>query len=177
MKLRFVLPLLVFFIIVFFLWRGLHLHPEQIPSPLIDKLAPTFELTILSDAKKKTSEKDLFGHVTLVNVWATWCYACAMEHEFLVDLAKNQGVLIYGLDYKDDPSAALNWLHEKGDPYYIVASDINGDAAIDWGVYGTPETFLLDKNEVIRYKQLGPLTPEIWETTFKPLIQQLQDEP
>ena len=173
MKIRYLLPLLIFTLIGGILWRGLHLHPGQIPSPLINKPAPQFNLpNLLSSARVTTSV--LQGHVSLLNVWATWCQACAQEHAYLVDLAENAGVIFYGLNYKDDPVAAKNWLREQGNPYQLVASDANGDVAIDWGVYGAPETFVIDKQGIVRYKQIGPITPAVWAQTLKPLIDRLQ---
>jgi len=170
------LPLLIFILVIGFLWRGLGLKPDRIPSPLINHPAPTFSLPTLSDINILTSNKDLFGHVTLVNVWATWCYACALEHDFLMELKDNSDFVIYGLNYKDDRIAAQKWLETNGNPYQIIATDINGNVGIDWGVYGTPETFILDKKGIIRYKHIGQLTPEIWETTLRPMIDKLQVE-
>jgi len=174
---RFILPLIIFILIFALLWRGLNLHPNQIPSPLIGKPAPTFSLPTLFDAKKVTTNKDFFGHVTLMNVWATWCVACAEEHHALVQLAQNKTVFFYGLNYKDDVTAAKKWLKQYGNPYRIVAVDQDGAAAIDWGVYGSPETFVLDKKGMIRYKHIGPIDTDSWEKNLKPLIEKLQHEP
>jgi cytochrome c biogenesis protein CcmG/thiol:disulfide interchange protein DsbE len=174
-KMRFALPLILFLIIVTILARGLHLHPNQVPSPLINKPAPAFELPQLT-AKKITTNKDFIGHITLLNVWATWCYACAQEHAFLLELAKNEYLSLYGLNYKDDPVSAQKWLQEYGNPYRIVGVDKIGNVAIDLGVYGTPETFIIDKKGVIRYKQIGPITPEIWDQNLKPLVDKLRAE-
>lgn len=174
-KMRFALPLLLFLIIVVILARGLRLHPNHVPSPLINRPAPTFELTQLA-SKKITTNKDFIGHITLLNVWATWCYACAQEHAFLLELAKNEYLTLYGLNYKDDPVNAQKWLKEYGNPYRIVGVDKLGSVAIDLGVYGTPETFIIDKKGVIRYKQTGPITSEIWEQNLKPLVDKLRAE-
>lgn len=176
MKIRYAFPLILFLAVIIVLWRGLSLHPNEIPSPLINQSAPSFTLPLLHNPKNTTSNKDFKGHITLVNVWATWCYACAEEHEFLLHLAQSEHLLIYGLNYKDDPKAAIAWLAKYGNPYYLVARDQDGLAAINWGVYGTPETFILDQRGVIRYKQIGAITPQIWETTLKPLIETLRDE-
>jgi len=162
-QVRFALPFILFLFIVILLMRGLSLHPNQIPSPLMNKPAPTFS-------------NDFKGHVTLLNVWATWCSACAEEHDFLLQLAREKEVILMGLNYKDNPKAAIRWLKQQGNPYQLVAYDPTGQIGIDWGVYGTPETFIIDKKGIIRYKQLGPLTQEVWEQTLKPLIQQLQNE-
>jgi cytochrome c biogenesis protein CcmG/thiol:disulfide interchange protein DsbE len=173
MKIRFLLPLIIFTLIGCILWRGLKLHPGQIPSPLINKAAPEFNLPDLLTSNRVTTQA-LQGHVTLLNVWATWCQACAQEHDYLVDLANNAGVIFYGLNYKDDPAAAKNWLREHGNPYQLIGIDDKGNVAIDWGVYGAPETFIVDKHGIVRYKQIGPITPEVWAQTLKPLIDKLQ---
>ena len=170
------LPLILFLFIVLLLWHGLRLHPNQIPSPLINKPAPTFQLPTLFDSKKVTSTKDFLGHVTLVNVWATWCAACGDEHALLLQLAQQEQLFFYGLNYKDDSSLAKKWLTTQGNPYQIVAVDQFGKIAIDWGVYGTPETFVLDKKGIIRYKLIGAIDENTWQTTLKPLITQLRNE-
>jgi cytochrome c biogenesis protein CcmG/thiol:disulfide interchange protein DsbE len=174
MKLRFILPLILFAGILSLLWRGLSLHPAQIPSPLINKPVPEFSLPTLSD--KTLTDKNFKGHVTLLNVWATWCAACAQEHTFLLELAKRKDIELYGLDYKDDPSDAKDWLKTYGNPYKIVANDQLGRAAMDWGVYGTPETFVIDKKGLIRYKLIGALTEDSWEKELKPIVEKLQGE-
>lgn len=173
---RFILPLIIFTTIFIILWRGLQLHPNQIPSPLIGKPAPNFSLPTLFNEKKLTTNKDLLGHVSLVNVWATWCVACAEEHASLLQLAQNEHVFFFGLNYKDNVIDAKKWLKQYGNPYQIVAVDHDGLAAIDWGVYGTPETFVLDKKGIIRYKQIGPIDAESWEKTLKPLVEKLRNE-
>ncbi|MDR3478287.1 MAG: DsbE family thiol:disulfide interchange protein [Gammaproteobacteria bacterium] len=176
MKIRFLLPLIFFILIGLLLWRGLSLHPNEIPSPLIGKASPTFSLPTLLGTKATITEKDLKGHVTLLNVWATWCYACALEHEYLMELASHKDFKLFGFNYKDDNIAARHWLKEHGNPYEIIAVDVTGTTAIDWGVYGTPETFLIDKNSIIRYKQIGPITQEVWEKTLRPLVEKLENE-
>jgi cytochrome c biogenesis protein CcmG/thiol:disulfide interchange protein DsbE len=175
MKIRFILPLLIFVVIGCILWRGLKLHPEQIPSPLLNKPAPEFDLVDLLTPAHVT-KANFSGHVSLFNVWATWCQACAQEHDLLVELAKNSSVLWYGLNYKDDTTAAKNWLRNHGNPYQLVAVDQTGNVAIDWGVYGAPETFVVDKHGVVRYKQIGPITPLVWQQKLKPLLDELQAE-
>lgn len=176
MKKRFIFLNFVFLLVIIFLWRGLSLHPSEVPSPLINKTIPAFELPTLHYPSKLISNKDFIGHITLLNVWATWCVACAEEHRFLLELAKNEYLTIYGLDYKDNALDALKWLKENGNPYKMVAFDKDGEVAIDWGVYGTPETFLVDKKGIIRYKQIGPITPEVWEQNLKPIVQQIRNE-
>jgi len=173
---RYLLPFIIFFSIIILLWRGLALHPNQIPSPLLNKSTPQYSLPNLFDANHPTTQKDLLGKVTLVNVWASWCPACAEEHEYLVQLAQEQNINFYGINYKDDSAAALKILKTAGNPYKIVAIDQSGNAAIDWGVYGAPETFIVDKKGIIRYKQIGPITPDIWDNKLKSIVNQLENE-
>ena len=173
---RFIFPLILFLVIITFLWRGLSLHPNVVPSPLINKPVPDFTLPTLFDKSENTTNDDFIGRVSLVNVWATWCYTCAQEHDLLLQLANTKDVMIYGLNYKDDTDAAKKWLEEHGNPYQIVAFDEKGQTAIDWGVYGTPETFVIDKKGVVRYKHVGPLTTEVWEKNLEPLVTQLRNE-
>lgn len=175
-QLRFTLPLIVFSLIVILLWRGLSLHPSHVPSPLVDKPSPTFELPLLYYPDKITTNKDFLGHITLLNVWASWCRACAEEHAFLMELAKKEYLTLFGLNYKDDPAKAKKWLEELGNPFQIVAMEKVGKMAIDWGVYGTPETFLIDQKGIIRYKHIGPVTPESWKHNLEPLVEQLRKE-
>lgn len=176
-SIRFIIPFLIFAFIVFFLWRGLFLKPNLIPSPLIGKSAPSFQLKQLTDAHKKTTEKDFLGHITLVNVWATWCVTCRAEHDFLIKLSNHQNLMLYGLNYKDNAEKANKWLSVLGNPYQIVAFDPEGKVAIDWGVYGTPETFILDKKGIVRYKHIGPLSMDVWERDLQPIIRKLGKEP
>ena len=175
MKALYCLPLLIFTLIALLFWRGLHLQPSHIPSPFIGKPAPHFTLDSLLN-QTKVSDQLFQGQVTLLNVWATWCYACAEEHPFLLKLARDSHVRIIGLNYKDDPHAAKAWLEKEGNPYQTIAIDMSGQTAIDWGVYGTPETFIIDKHGIVRYKQIGPITSEAWEHTLAPLIQKLWSE-
>ena len=156
--LRRLMPLIVFLILVIFLAVGLTLNPREVPSPLIGKPAPEFELPLLLQ-EGSFSNKDLIGHVTLVNVWASWCFACRQEHE-VVKLLSRQGVRIIGLNYKDEASDAKQWLAKLGNPYQAIAADRDGRIAIDWGVYGAPETFLIDQQGIIRHKVIGPLSDQ-----------------
>lgn len=176
MKARVLLPLIIFSFVVILLWRGLSLDPNHLPSPLINRATPAFQLNTLFDPKKTTTQQDLLGHVTLLNIWATWCGSCADEHELLVDIAKDKTLFLYGINYKDNPVTAKDWLKKQGNPYQIVATDPNGNAAIDLGVYVTPETFIIDKKGFIRYTQIGSITPDIWENTLKPIVKKLQGE-
>ena len=150
------MPLIIFVALVAVLGIGLTLNPRLVPSPLIGKPAPEFNLPLLFNEGRFTN-KDLIGHVTLVNVWASWCFACRQEHETVKHLSRN-GVRVIGLNYKDEPDAAKNWLAKLGNPYQAIAVDYNGRIAIDWGVYGAPETFLIDKDGIIRHKVIGPLS-------------------
>ena len=152
------MPLIIFAVLVIFLAVGLTLNPREVPSPLIGKPAPEFELPLLLK-QGSFSNKDLIGHVTLVNVWASWCFACRQEHETVKHLSR-QGVRIIGLNYKDEASDAKQWLAKLGNPYQAVAADRDGRIAIDWGVYGAPETFLIDQQGIIRHKVIGPLSDQ-----------------
>lgn len=152
------MPLIAFVVLVVFLAIGLTLNPRLVPSPLIGKPAPAFELPLLLK-EGSFSNKDLLGHVTLINVWASWCFACRQEHETVKHLSR-QGVRVIGLNYKDESTDAKNWLDRLGNPYQSIAVDYNGRIAIDWGVYGAPETFLVDKAGIIRHKVIGPLSDE-----------------
>jgi cytochrome c biogenesis protein CcmG/thiol:disulfide interchange protein DsbE len=156
--LRRFMPLIIFAVLVIFLAVGLTLNPREVPSPLIGKPAPEFELPLLLQ-DGSFSNKDLIGHVTLVNVWASWCFACRQEHEVVKHLSR-QGVRIIGLNYKDDADDAKQWLAKLGNPYQAIAADRDGRIAIDWGVYGAPETFLIDQQGIIRHKVIGPLSDQ-----------------
>lgn len=150
------MPLIIFGAMVVLLAIGLTLNPRLVPSPLIGKPAPVFELPLLYK-EGSFSNEDLLGHVTLVNVWASWCFACRQEHEVVKRLSRN-GVRIIGLNYKDEPDNAKAWLDRLGNPYQTIAVDYDGRISIDWGVYGAPETFLIDKQGIIRHKVIGPLS-------------------
>ena len=173
---RFLLPLGVFVVLVVFLFVGLKLNPREVPSPLIGKPAPAFQLQQLHEPTKTLTPKDNLGKVWLLNVWASWCAACREEHPLLVQLAKSGVAPIYGLNYKDKRDDALGWLRQFGDPYVVSIADPEGRAGIDYGVYGVPETFVIDKNGLIRYKQIGPVTREALEKKILPLVKQLQGE-
>jgi len=173
-KTRFLIPLLVFVLIVVFLWIGLSLNPREVPSPLIDKPAPAFELSQLNKPGAVIRSGDLKGQVWLLSVFASWCTPCLEEHPLLMNLAKQGIVPIYGLNYKDSPEAALGWLGKHGDPYNAIVVDPQGRTGIDYGVYGVPETFVIDKLGIIRYKQIGPLTQEALDEKIIPLVERLQ---
>lgn len=173
---RYLIPLIVFVAIVAFLAIGLTLDPREVPSPFIGKPAPHFSLPQVAEASKTLSNDDFRGQVSLLNVWASWCVSCRQEHPLLIQLAKQNIVPIYGLNYKDDRDAALGWLQQFGNPYLASAFDADGRVGIDWGVYGVPETFVVDKQGIIRYKQTGPVTEEVLRLKLLPLIEQLQRE-
>ena len=167
------LPVIVFAVLVAFLAIGLKLDPREVPSPLVNKAAPSFSLPLLAQPANMLSPQDLRGKVWLLNVWASWCVSCRVEHPLLVELAKTGTVAIYGLNYKDKRDDAMQWLRERGDPYLQSISDTDGRVGIDYGVYGVPETFVIDREGVIRYKQIGPLTPESLRDTILPLVRKL----
>jgi cytochrome c biogenesis protein CcmG/thiol:disulfide interchange protein DsbE len=174
MKLRLFLPLAAFVVLAMMLGVGLRLDPREVPSPFIDKPAPVFNLPLVHEPQQRLSPRDLVGQVWLLNVWASWCVACRVEHPLLVELAKRNAVPIYGLNYKDDRRAAMEWLRQFGDPYIASMSDRDGRVGIDYGVYGVPETFVIDRAGVVRHKHIGPLTPEVWERDLLPLVRRLQ---
>ena len=174
--LRYLIPLGLFLVLVVFLAIGLGRDPREVPSPLINKAAPTFRLPQLKDPSKTFSAEDMRGKVWVLNVWASWCISCRDEHPLLIDYAKSGAVPIYGLNWKDQREDALAWLDELGDPYIASAVDLDGRVAIDYGVYGAPETYLIDQDGVIRYKHIGPVTPDVWQKKFLPLTQQLNRE-
>jgi cytochrome c biogenesis protein CcmG/thiol:disulfide interchange protein DsbE len=167
------LPLLVFGVLIGFLGLGLTLKPREVPSPLIDRPLPRIELPHLSTPEQTFSAQDLRGKVWLLNVWASWCVACRQEHSVLVELAKTRTVLMYGLNYKDQRDNAIQWLGRFGNPYLESVSDTRGLVGIDLGVYGVPETFVIDKDGMIRYKHIGPITPEALQQTILPLMRRL----
>jgi len=173
---KFLLPLTIFGIMVGFLAVGLTLNPREIPSPLVGKAAPVFSLPQLHEQDKVFSPDDMKGQVWLLNFWASWCSGCRTEHPVLMDLAQSGAVPIYGVDYKDQRGEALAWLDQWGNPYPIVAVDAAGRIGIDYGVYGVPETYVIDKQGLIRYKQIGPLDDETVEKKILPLVKELQSQ-
>jgi cytochrome c biogenesis protein CcmG/thiol:disulfide interchange protein DsbE len=171
---RYLLPLAAFIILVAFLLVGLNLNPRKIPSPLIGKPAPVFKLQQLHESEKILESKDNLGKVWLLNVWASWCASCRDEHPLLVQLAKADVVPIYGLNYKDKRDLAIQWLDQLGNPYTKSVMDTEGRVGIEYGVYGVPETYVIDKSGVIQYKQIGPVTVDVLEKTILPLVKELQ---
>jgi cytochrome c biogenesis protein CcmG/thiol:disulfide interchange protein DsbE len=170
---RFAIPLVLFILLVAFLAIGLRKDPHEVPSPLINKAAPAFQLSQLRDPALKFSAQDMRGKVWLLNVWASWCVTCRDEHPLLLQYARSGALPIYGLNYKDNREDALSWLGELGDPYVLSVSDADGRVGIDYGVYGAPETYLIDRDGIIRFKQVGPVTPDIWQEKILPLANQL----
>lgn len=170
-KLKFVIPVLLFALLVGMFYKGLYNDPTLVPSPFIGKPAPTFAVPSLQNPAVTVSNASFAGRVALLNVWASWCPGCASEHALLLQIANEGIVPIYGLNWKDERPAAMNWLQRLGNPYTLVAYDNANTVGIDWGVYGAPETFLLGADGTILHKLVGPLTVEIWETEFLPLIE------
>jgi len=174
--LRYFIPLVIFLIMGGFLFKGLYLDPRAIPSVLIDKPAPQFTLPLLKDPGKTFSTSDLKGKVWVMNIWATWCVSCRAEHAVLVEAARTGEVEIYGLNYKDDRGAAKAWLNSLGDPYVLNAFDEEGRVGIDWGAYGTPESFIVDKKGIIRHKFTGPIDRESLHSILLPMVKSLKAE-
>ena len=171
--LKFLIPMGVFLVLVLFLGAGLKLDPKEVPSPLIGKPAPAFALARLDDPAQTIRRDDLLGQVWMLNVWASWCVACREEHPLLMEFAKSKMLPIYGLNYKDKRPAGQKWLADFGNPYKASLSDLDGRVGIDFGVYGVPETFIIDRQGVVRFKQIGPVTPEVIRTKIEPLVKQL----
>ena len=171
--LKFGIPLAVFAALVAFFAVGLTRDPREVPSPFIGKPAPAFRLQQLHQEKLAFAPEEMKGKVWLLNVWASWCASCRVEHPLLVEMARNKVVPIVGLNYKDKREDGLQWLARYGDPYTLSVSDLDGRVGIDFGVYGAPETFVIDKQGVIRYKQVGPITAEALERKILPLLRQL----
>ncbi|MFK8078949.1 MAG: DsbE family thiol:disulfide interchange protein [Granulosicoccus sp.] len=172
------LPVLIFLTLAGFLAKGLTLDPSKLPSPLIDKEAPVFVSERLPASDGEFDSQSMKGEVWVLNVWASWCGPCIEEHPVLISLAdQRNGVPIVGLNYKDAPADALRWLGRFGDPFTHLLGDQRGDVGLDWGVYGVPETFVIDRDGRVRYKHVGPLRPEDLENTVLPIIDQLKLEP
>jgi cytochrome c biogenesis protein CcmG/thiol:disulfide interchange protein DsbE len=174
MKAKFLIPLLLFIILVGFLAVGLNRDPQEIPSPLVGKQAPAFELPQLADPKKNFSPESMKGQPWILNVWASWCVACREEHPVLVELGKLQVAPIIGLDYKDKREDAMTMLALQGNPYLLSAFDANGRVGIDYGVYGVPESYVIDKAGVIRFKHIGPITMAVLNQKILPLLGELK---
>lgn len=167
------IPIALFVILSIFLWRGLSLDPHHLPSAQLGKPLPVFRLKQLHNPRDVFSSEVLSGQVTLLNVWASWCQACVEEQDFMMELA-DQGVPIYGLNYKDKTQDARHWLTQWGDPYRVIGQDKAGQVAIDLGVYGAPETFIIDKKGMIRYRHVGVMDKVTWLRDIAPLMKQLE---
>ncbi len=173
MNKRYLIPLVVFVLMAGFLAVGLKLNPREVPSPLIDKPAPAFNLPQLNDPALKVAAEQMKGQVWVLNVFASWCTPCLAEHPYVTQLAKQPGIKLIGLNYKDRAEDAKGWLRKHGDPYTTIVVDADGRVGIDYGVYGVPETFVIDKQGVIRHKQIGPITPEALKDDILPLLAKL----
>ena len=171
--LRYLIPLAIFLALVGLLAVGLKLDPKEVPSPLIGKPAPGFALTRLDQPAQTIRREDLLGQVWMLNVWASWCTACREEHPLLLEFARGRLLPVYGLNYKDQRAAGLRWLDNFGNPYTASLFDPDGRTGIDWGVYGVPETFIIDRAGVVRYKHIGPLTPDVIRNQIEPLVRKL----
>lgn len=172
------IPLVIFAVLVVLFWRGLSLNPGEMPSALLNKPVPVFELPVLAAPENpqglvNANQEMLKGKVSLLNVWATWCVTCRQEHEFLNAL-KTQGVAIYGINYKDSSEDAQQWLAELHNPYIYSVIDADGRLGLNLGVFGAPETYVIDKQGVIRYKHIGDVNAQVWEKTIKPIVDSLQ---
>ncbi|GKT12738.1 MAG: cytochrome c biogenesis protein CcmG, thiol:disulfide interchange protein DsbE [Thiomicrorhabdus sp.] len=173
---RHMIPLVIFVALIGLMWVGLSLNPRELPSPLIGKEAPKFEVVTLHDQQRTISNEMFKGKVTVFNVFASWCVACRSEHHLLLQLQR-RGVNLVGLNYKDKRGDALVYLNQLGgNPYTVIGHDFDGNVGIEWGVYGTPETFVIDRNGVIRYKQTGPMHPQMIENELMPLLRTLERE-
>jgi len=176
MNQRLAIPLVVFVVLLVFLGIGLTLNPREVPSPLVGKPAPAFDLAQLHKPQSRLATADLKGQVWLLNVWASWCVSCREEHHVLLDIAKAGVIPVVGLNYKDEARDGIKWLRDMGDPYQLSIQDRDGRVGIDYGVYGVPETFLIDRHGVIRYKRIGVLTPEIVKDKILPLVKELMKD-
>ncbi|MDH5324610.1 MAG: DsbE family thiol:disulfide interchange protein [Gammaproteobacteria bacterium] len=174
MKLKYLIPLIVFVVMSVFLFVGLYMNPKIVRPVNIDKAAPAFELQNLHQMTEKVSNSSLLGKVWMLNVWASWCVACRQEHPYLVELARAGDIPLYGLNYKDAPSDGRRWLEQHGNPYLMSFVDYQGNVGIDYGVYGVPETFIIDKKGVIRHKVIGPLSGREIRTCVRPVVKYLE---
>ena len=172
-SLRFLIPLAVFAGLAWFLYAGLSLNPREVPSPLIGKPAPAFALPRLDDPAQTVKREDLLGKVWVMNVWASWCAPCREEHPLVVAFARERKVPVIGLNYKDRPGDARTWLERLGNPYAATLIDFDGKVGIDFGVYGVPETFIIDGQGVVRFKHVGALTQQVIRQKIEPLLKEL----
>lgn len=173
-RLKLFLPLFLFALLALILFRGLSLDPSEMPSALIDQPLPAFSLPALG-REGLLSREDVTGEVALLNVWATWCVSCRMEHPYLKQLS-DAGIPIYGINYKDTDTDAQRWLDDLGNPYRLNIADHEGTLGVDLGVYGAPETYLLDANGVVRYRHVGVVDERVWQSILEPLYRELNKE-
>ena len=173
---RYLIPLGIFLVIAAFLGIGLSLNPREVPSPFIGKPAPPIDLPRLYEETGRVTSEELAGRVWILNVWASWCVACRAEHGLLNDFSSRYNTTLVGLNYKDAEADAKRWLANLGNPYSIIAVDRNGDTGIEWGVYGVPETFVVDKKGIVQYKHIGPVDEAAIRDKIVPLVQKLESE-
>lgn len=171
MRLRFLAPIAALAVLIPVFLVGLGRDPSKVPSPLLDRPAPEFELQSLEDPASTVGSRDFAGQLALINVWATWCVGCRQEHDFLLTLAEREDIPIYGLNWKDRREDALAWLEQLGNPYAASAFDADGRVGIDWGVYGAPETFLVGPEGTVLHKHVSPLDEQVWQRDFVPKIE------
>ena len=174
-RLKLFIPLLLFIVLAILLWRGLSLDPTSMPSALVDDEMPGFRLPLLDQPQNMVGKADLPQGPLLINVWGTWCPTCVMEHPFLMQVAEKYGVTIVGLDYKDERAAALQWLGQRGNPYQMTLFDEEGVFGLELGVYGAPETYLVDAEGVIRLRHVGELNDRVWRDSFAPFFAEMQE--
>jgi len=169
---RYLAPIILFAVMIPVFLVGLNLNPNELPSPYLGKPAPQFSLPKLKAPAETIGSEDYAGELALVNVWGTWCVGCRQEHNFLLELAEEEEVPIYGLNWRDQRSEALSWLQQLGDPYVASGFDGDGRVGIDWGVYGAPETFLIGPDGTVLHKHISPLTRDVWDEEFMPRIRE-----
>ncbi len=175
MKLKFIIPFLLLFILLSILWRELfYAKPHELPSVLIGETLPNFSLPTLFTPTKTLDSKNLIGHVSLLNVFASWCYACQLEQPFLIQISEQYHVPIYGINYKDKPDEAKQWLRQFGNPYSLIGLDKEGNTGIDLGVYGTPETFVISREGKIVYRHVGVINQQVWDDVLYPLVKKYE---
>jgi cytochrome c biogenesis protein CcmG/thiol:disulfide interchange protein DsbE len=167
------LPLVLFVVLVGFFAKGLFLNPREVPSPFIGRMAPAFTLPLVGDANAAFSPADMKGKTWMLNVWAPWCVSCRQEHPLLMQIAQSGRIPIVGLNWKDKDREAASLLARTGSPYVAVPEDLDGRVGIDYGVTGTPETYLIDQAGIVRLKHIGPISPEVWKTKFEPKLKEL----
>ncbi|MCD6707644.1 MAG: DsbE family thiol:disulfide interchange protein [Thiobacillus sp.] len=167
------LPLALFVVLVGFFAKGLFLNPREVPSPFIGRVAPAFTLPLVGDPSATFSPADMKGRVWMLNIWAPWCVSCRQEHGFLMQLAQSGRIPIVGLNWKDKAREAEALLARTGSPYVAVPEDLDGRVGIDYGVTGTPETYIIDQAGIVRLKHIGPISPDVWQTKFEPKLKEL----